>query len=208
VWSQAGLVERTRLDKGLVSNVVRQLERDGHVKRDSADNSIQVVDPNLLLDAWREEYDFSRHTIEHGVVPARSGRDLLVRMAEHLGKDKIRFAATGLAGASLLAPFADFRTVSLYVDRLPEARLKEELHFREGRSGSNLWLVVPNDIGVFDGEERISGIPAVSPVQCYLDLSAQPERAEDAARELREKRLPFRAESKTKAEMTPPALTS
>jgi len=188
-WTQAELAAETALDKGLVSNVVRQLERDGQVTRSPEDGEVRLVDPQLLLDAWREVYDFHKHHIDYGTVAARSGSELLRSLTEQLTATRIRFSATGLAGASLLAPFAEFRTVTLYVDDLPDEETRAKLGYREGRRGSNVWLVLPNDAGVFDGEVRIDGIPCVSAVQCYLDLAAHAERASDAARELRAEHL-------------------
>ena len=60
-----------------------------------------------------------------------------------------------------------------------------EIGFHEGARGSNTWLVVPDDAGVFTGAIERDGIRCVSPIQTYLDLKGQPERAEEAGAELR-----------------------
>lgn len=62
----------------------------------------------------------------------------------------------------------------------------ESLHFREENAGANAWLVLPNDDGVFTGATTVEGIPAVHPVQVYVDLKGHPERAPEAAEHLRE----------------------
>lgn len=192
-WTQSDLVAHTELDKGLVSNVVRQLERDGHVVRGEVTGVIGVADPNLLLDAWGEVYTFARHEVRYGTIAARSGPDLLRRLVEALADVPVRCAATGLAAAAQLAPFAEYRTVTCYVDDLPSTAVLGDLGFREGARGSNLWLTIPNDVGVFDGARVVAGVPCVSAVQCYLDLASQPERAPDAARELRARCLTWDA---------------
>ena len=46
-------------------------------------------------------------------------------------------------------------------------------------------MVAPNDKGVFEGAEFVDGIRCVHPVQAYLDLKDHPERAAEAAEELR-----------------------
>ena len=46
-------------------------------------------------------------------------------------------------------------------------------------------LVVPNDEGVFHGAEIVDGIRCVHPVQAYVDLKDHPERAPEAASEIR-----------------------
>lgn len=60
------------------------------------------------------------------------------------------------------------------------------LSFREDARGANVWLVVPNDEGVFHGASTTNEeIICVHPVQTWLDLHAHPERAEAVARGLR-----------------------
>ena len=63
------------------------------------------------------------------------------------------------------------------------------LGFRRESRGSNTWLVMPNDEGVFHGAQQVNGIRCVHPVQAYLDLKDHPERAREAADELRSRRL-------------------
>lgn len=46
-------------------------------------------------------------------------------------------------------------------------------------------LIGPDDRGVFDGRRDIDDLPGVAPAQVYLDLLALPERAREAAEELR-----------------------
>lgn len=67
--------------------------------------------------------------------------------------------------------------------------MKKDLGFREEARGANTWLVVPNDEGVFDGMEAIADIPCVHPVQVYVDLKDHPERASEAAVELKKRLL-------------------
>jgi hypothetical protein len=57
--------------------------------------------------------------------------------------------------------------------------------FHEEQKGENVWLVVPNDEGVFDGAAERDGIRCVHPVQVYMDLKNHPERSAEAAEQLR-----------------------
>ena len=61
------------------------------------------------------------------------------------------------------------------------------LGFRDEERGENVWLVVPNDEGVFFGAEERDGIRCAHPVQVYVDLKGHPERSAEAAMELRKK---------------------
>ena len=67
--------------------------------------------------------------------------------------------------------------------------LLKVMEFWEEPKGANLWLVIPDDEGVFHGSKSQDRIRCVSPVQAYLDLKNQPERAKDAALDLRRKLL-------------------
>jgi hypothetical protein len=187
-FSQQQLADATGLDKGLTSRVVRELAAQGLVSRDAA-GAVKVADFDALLEAWREAYDFSKHHIVRGHMAARSGDEVLRRLAAEFKRNKLEHAATGLAGAWLLNPFAGFRRVACYVAQLPSAEAQGALGFREESRGENVWLVVPNDEGVFQGAAEQEGIRCVHPVQVYLDLKDHPERSAEAAEQLRRKFL-------------------
>lgn len=191
--AQRDVVSRSGLDKGFVSRTLQRLTAGGFVERDS-EGVIRVSQPAKLLAAWRAAYDFQRHHIIRAVVAARSGPDLLQRAAATLANAGLGYAATGLAAAWVYAPFSTYRTATLYVDQIPSSETMKLLGAREMAAGANLWLVVPNDTGVFTGSRRVDGIAVASPLQTYLDLAAQPERAEEAAEELRRVHLPWAEE--------------
>jgi DNA-binding MarR family transcriptional regulator len=186
--TQRELAKASGLDEGFTSRIVRQLEEQRLVARDMG-GAVKVADVNALLDAWREAYDFSRHHIVRGHIAARSSDEVLRQLAEKLKQGKIEHAATGLAGAWLLNQFAGFRLVVFYVAQLPSAESQQAMGFREESRGENVWLVVPNDEGVFHGAAEREGIRCVHPVQVYLDLKNHPERSAEAAEQLRRKLL-------------------
>jgi hypothetical protein len=187
VWRQQDLARAAKLDDGFTSRIVQRLEQDRLIER-GAEGQLRVRDASLLLDSWREAYDFEKHTIVRGHVSARDGEELLAKAQTLEGK--VEFAATGLAAAYEYTQFAAFRLATFYVSRRPPEKLLKELGFREEPSGANVWLVLPNDDGVFDGKNANDyAVPPVHPVQVYLDLKAQPERSAEAAAELRERYL-------------------
>jgi hypothetical protein len=89
----------------------------------------------------------------------------------------------------LLNQFAGFRLVAFYVSQLPSAQTQQAMGFREESRGENVWLVVPNDEGVFHGAAEREGIRCAHPVQVYLDLKDHHERSAEAAEQLRAKLL-------------------
>jgi len=191
-FRQQELARETGLDAGFTSKIVRRLEQDALVERNKA-GAIHVSKPDLVLDAWAEVYAFEKHSILRGHVTARSSEDLLRTLADALKGRKLRHAATGLAAAWLQTEFAGFRLVTFFMAAQPNAALLKAMGFREEPKGANVWLVVPDDVGVFDGSRDIQNIPCVHPVQTYLDLLGHPERAREAATELRSRLLKWRA---------------
>jgi hypothetical protein len=149
-FSQRELAKASGLDEGFTSRIVRQLEEQRLVARDK-NGAVKVADFDALLDAWREDYDFSKHHIVRGHIAARSSDDVLRQLAAQLKQSKVEHAATGLAGAWLINQFAGFRLVVFYVGQMPSAVALNEMGFHEEQRGENVWLVVPNDEGVFHG---------------------------------------------------------
>lgn len=181
---QRDIAQATGMDEGFTSRIISRLVAGNLVHR-RPDGEIQLQDPDLLLDAWREAYDFSMHQIIRGHVAARSGEDALRLLADRLQGRGVPYAATGLAAAWLLTGFAGFRLATMYVAVRPEPGVLESLGFREEERGANVWIVIPKDEGVFQGADTRDGVVCVHPVQAYLDLKDQPERANEAAAQLR-----------------------
>ena len=183
-FTQRGLAKASGLDEGFTSRIVRQLEAQRLISRDTS-GALKVADYDALLDAWREVYDFSKHHIVRGHIAARSSDEVLRRVSEQLKRGKTEHAATGLAGAWLCSDFAGFRLVVVYVNELPGKDACLDMGFHEMEHGENVWLVQPNDAGVFYGGAEREGISCAHPVQIYLDLKKHPERSVEAAEALR-----------------------
>ncbi len=186
--SQRELATATAMDEGFTSRLVRRLEREEFIVRDGQ-GLIRVRNPNVLLQAWREAYDFSKHETVQGLVAARSGEELLRRITGTFSSRQLDYAVTGLGAAWLLSKFAAFRTVTLFVREMPSPEILRLIGFRAEPSGANVWLVLPNDEDVFHGSLDREGVRCVHPVQIYMDLKDQPERADEAADRLREQFL-------------------
>jgi hypothetical protein len=174
------------LSESFVSKIVGRLEEDALIERHGDTRGLRPRDPGLLLKAWEEDYDFFRHRVVRGHLPGTDGEDLIRRLSGALSDARVKHAATGLAAGWLLSPHALFRLATVYVETLPEEDVLEALNFRETERGPNTWLVVPNDEGVFQGSAVRSEVPCVHPVQAVLDLHYHPERAEEAAKHIRE----------------------
>jgi hypothetical protein len=186
--TQADLARQTGLGDGYVSKIVGRLAQEHYIDADEV-GAVRPHDPNLLLDAWHDAYDFNRHRIVKGHVPARSGDELLRRVIKKVLREKLGWAVTGLSAAWLYTRFAAFRLATVYLSSMPSRLMLREMEFSDEPKGANLWLVLPDDEGVFHDSHTLEGIRCVSPIQTYLDLKGHPERAKDAAAELRRKFL-------------------
>ena len=186
--AQRDISQVTGVSEGLVSRVVSRLEEERYIVRDDG-GRVRLSNPQLLLEAWQDEYRFAKHTVLRGHVAARSGDALTRSVAEALSAAKIDHAATGLSAAWQLTRSVGFRTATFFVEERKSAAVtktvKENLGFRDDARGANLWLAVPNDAGVFQGVEEKDGVRCVHPVQVYLDLKEHPERAAEAANRIR-----------------------
>lgn len=157
--TQAEIADETAMDPGFTSRIAARLIEDGLASREP-DGRLRAQDPDLLLDAWHEAYDFTRHRILRGHVAARSGEGLLKKLVSELRDRKVEHAATGLAAAWVLTRFAAFRIASLYLADEPSEGLLSSLGFREEPRGANVWLVVPNDEGCSTGHGSMTACDA------------------------------------------------
>lgn len=188
-FSQRLVAHATGVDEGYVSRIVRNLADQGLLEK--RDGLIHVPQPDLLLRAWLDDYDFHKHRKITGHIPARDGVELTHMIADALANRPHHppYAATGLAAAWCLGRFASFRTASFYVhdeDAIDDLR---GLSFRRTERGANVWMLIPADQGVFDGVVSRDGVHCVATVQIYLDLHAHPERAHEVVREVQERHL-------------------
>jgi hypothetical protein len=188
---QKEIADQAHMDEGFTSRIVSRLVQEGLVCR-TDNGALSIPDPNLLLNAWMEKYDFSMHHIIKGHIPSRSSDELLNSIPPLLLKYRIDYAATGLAAAWLYSKFSSFRTVSFYLKSRPDDSVLNEIGFREESRGANVWLIIPADEGVFYGVNEIETVQCVHPVQVYLDLSGHPERANEAAVYLKKQMLTWR----------------
>ena len=184
---QRSLAAFTGLHEGHVSRIVGRLIEMGLVERGA--KGIRVTNAERLLDAWRDEYRFYRHTLVRGHISVGMGDRVDQILDRKLSDTGYQYAFTGLAAAWRMTRWAGHRLTTLYLAGMPAQDLLDSLGFRQEPRGANTWIVVPNDEGVFDGAASVDGIQCVHPLQAYLDLKDHPERADEAAEELRRRLL-------------------
>ncbi len=93
---QRELASVAGLDEGFTSRIVHKLEADGLVERD-AEGALHVTNFDLLLSAWRETYDFSKHQILRGHVSSRTSEEGLRQLVGTFTTKKLRVPPRVLA---------------------------------------------------------------------------------------------------------------
>lgn len=184
-WRQKDLADSTGLDDGNVSRIVRRLEDEDLLER--RERELRPRDPDLLLDAWAQDYRFDRHQVVLGHLSG-GGMEVARDLDERLADAEVTHAFTGLPAAWAMSGFARFRLTSVYVVGDPHL-VAEETEMRLGEKGANVQLLGPDDDGVFAGATEFNRLPCVAPVQAYLDLLSLPERSREAADHLRAERM-------------------
>ena len=148
----------------MVSRVSGLLEPDEIVTKESPRGRIVSVDWEALARRWALDYDFaSSNTLTTWLEPRGTGA-LFARLREAT----FRYTVTGSLAAYRLAPIAEPRLATLYVDE-PETAA-QTLGLRPAETGGNVLLVIPFDPVVFERAEYDDGIAYTRVTQILLDL--------------------------------------
>ncbi len=190
-WRVTDLAESANASLGHVSNVRKALlEREWIEKRD---NGIILVQPDVLLSTWREEYRqpvgqcINRYTLFNG-------DQLTKRLSGKLnGEPRNPRAVFSLnSAAQWIAPFARVGTHSFYADEPGVRMLKEALKLTHVEKGANVIVRIPKDESLFeDAVQPAPGIFCASPIVTYLDLWLGNDRDREAAGHLASECFPW-----------------
>ncbi|MGD0206765.1 MAG: hypothetical protein ABSC89_04065 [Verrucomicrobiota bacterium] len=186
VWTQENLAKRTKVSRALVSLSLADLIKEEYVTQISGGNRHQAAtyrlnDFDRLLDAWRaKDHWHKRVSFQQYSLLTNDVLEIARTVQGGLGEDKAFF--TQWFAAHLRHPYTTPPLVSAYVT------LKRLLEIPVGRkvtTGGNLWLILPQDEGVFFETQQVEGFNLVSDIQIYLDLLQVGQRGPDQAEELR-----------------------
>ncbi len=169
--------------------VIRSLEEKGYVSRDM-DKSIILREPRQLLIDWASNWSLEKNTINRFFSFETDSNTLGEKIAKAAKKLDVKYALTGLAGASKVAPYVRYDDVWLYAKGDVEGLIKE-LDLRPVTSGANVVILRPYDDGVFSGARALGNVQVVSDVQLFVDLYSYPARGREQAEMLMEKAIKF-----------------
>jgi len=177
-WTQKEISERTGLSKGMVSRVINTMIGRGYVTE--KDKKLAPTNFNDLFSAWVESETKRRERKKSYYVWAQNPAKLMNVVGDKLSLGRIKYAFTQEAGASLVAPFATFDIVSVYVeslDKFPERLLSAS----KADKGFNLMVIEAPDDYIFTKSRDRSGLKVVDNIQLYADLKKNPLRGEKQA---------------------------
>src|SRR5712692_6891457 len=179
-WALAEMAKRAHASLGFVSRAFATLERDAYIERKSG--GVRLRDFDSLLQAWAAAAPPSD---EH--LPRVSLGDSEATLAQiRAAAGPPSYALTAEAAAELVAPFARYSRVEMYVEQAkPWEKL---LQLAPVSRGANVVLIHPEDPGVFDGAEERRGLRIVSWPQRYVDLYRRGGAAAEAAAFMKERR--------------------
>lgn len=183
------LAAATSMSLAGVYFVVDRLETKGFVTRDNR-RLITVTEPRRLLLEWAQNWSVERSRVTRCFSFEKSPELLIPKISDAAKGLGLDYALTGMAGASMVAPFVRYDDIWFYVDG-DKNRFIEALDLRPVSSGANAVILEPYDEGVFMGAREITGSRVVSDIQLFVDLYAYPARGQEQAMHLMEKAIKF-----------------
>ncbi|MBS3789210.1 hypothetical protein KGY79_13575 [Candidatus Bipolaricaulota bacterium] len=182
------IVQEAEVSSGTASRVTRRLESLGFIRKiekKGRSKPYELKNPFTMLDAWAEDYDFSRHEVTKGAIAETRGGSALSSLKVPLGSLEGEYCLSGPRAAEFYGVSSGSPLTVVYIGSLPSEGALKRANFVKGKRGSNLWLVEPRTSGVFMGTEDKDGLSVVNQIQLYLDLqSIKAQRSEDLAEEL------------------------
>lgn len=146
---------------------------------------IALIDPIRLLRRWAASRDF---LTENKILEYISFEKEVDEFYKKIGRVGSNYALTGLAGAWLVSPYVRPVTFDLYIlDGGERKEVENHLNLQPIEKGGNIRIVMPDDVEVSYGLQKIKGVNVVSDIQLFVDLFNNPSRGEEASQGLLEK---------------------
>ncbi len=184
-WTIKGLAGICRMSPAGVYFVINNLEEKGYVLREK-DKSIKVEDPKRLLQDWASNWSVEKSRSNAFFSFAKNQEQIISNFVNAGNELNIKYAFTGMAGASMVSPFVRYNDVWVYVSGDTDS-LVRKLDLRPTTSGANVRIFEPYDEGVFMDSREIRGARVVSDIQLYVDLFTYPARGQEQADRVLEK---------------------
>ena len=193
-WRIKDLTEKTAVSSGLAHRVLARLEVEGIVSTSGAGphRTRTVTDPAALLDLWAEE-NIDKPVRTRGYVLAQTPRQLITDLGEGLGGAGVAYALTGVAAASIVAPFV----TSIAVTEVWVAEATDPREFFDHTSvisvtdGHNVTFLQARADTPLAFRQQSGGLWIVNRFRLYADLRRDKRRGIEQADHLRREVIGF-----------------
>ncbi|MHB1493522.1 MAG: type IV toxin-antitoxin system AbiEi family antitoxin [Thermoplasmataceae archaeon] len=186
-WKITELSNICRMSPAGVYFVINQLEDKGYISREM-DKSIRIVDQKRLLKDWASNWTVEKSRSTGFFSFAKNPEEIISKVVKVGDEMNLKYALTGMAGASMVSPFVRYNDVWVYVSGDIDT-LVRKLDLRPTTSGANIRIFEPYDDGIFMDFREIRGVKVVSDIQLYVDLFTYPARGREQAEKLLEKNV-------------------
>lgn len=188
-WGIRQLAKKADLDPGFVSRLARELGERNYIVRSGS--AIKLREPKLILDDWVNDYKYRKNEEYRFFCMAESPEQILDRMRGLHIDDKKSYVLSVHAGASLIAPYAVFNEVHVFIQDHDDMEFFiKNLDLREAKSGANVIIAIPfYKHSAFYQKQKAKGLWVASGIQLYLDLYHYPLRGLEQAQYLYDKKL-------------------
>ena len=186
-WKITELANMCRMSPAGVYFVINQLEDKGYILREK-DKSIKVVNSKRLLKDWASNWTVEKSRSTAFFSFAKNPEEIISKFVKAGVELNLKYAFTGMAGASMVSPFVRYNDVWVYISGDIDDIVKK-VDLRPTTSGANIRIFEPYDEGVFMDLREIRGVKVVSDIQLYVDLFTYPARGQEQAEKILEKNI-------------------
>jgi hypothetical protein len=177
VWKIRELADEAYVTPNQALNLKHHLAKRHWIE--DSQQGFRLVQPDLLLDEWSDNYLLSRST-ERVFTSPKSVIETEVALASICQEQIIPYALMGFSAAMRFDPTFQHNGVSAYVvSDLSKIISALELTETPGKGNVSLWI--PYDEGVLRGAQQFDHAKITTPLQTYLDLVNLDGRGEKAA---------------------------
>lgn len=172
----------------LVNKVVQHLREEAFIEP-MPEGGFRLKKPVELLEAWRDAYRFNRHQRRSYFTLLQGTRlDQALRKFDAVAGGRGVFAS--FTAAEHQAPHVRQPKKWFFVAEDLEDEFVRCAEAKRVDSGENLAVLIPDDDGVFYGQESEGqALACTNPVQTYVDLFNSGSRGQEAAEAILEQNL-------------------
>jgi hypothetical protein len=194
VWQVQDLAAATQISAGLAHRVMARLEKEAVVAVEGIGPKRvrRVTAPTALLDLWVEEsVEHPIRTLAH--VLAQTPQQLITGLGRNLERAGVKYALTGAAGASLVAPYVSaIPVIEVWVDaQAAPDELCDAVKGDRVTDGQNVVFLQAKDDTPLAFREEVQGVWLANRFRIYADLRRDPRRGREQADHLRREVIGF-----------------